>query len=255
MPQLNEDKMADKTQLYNSVAPLRNVSALVALIDRVESRSIGLPGLATFYGPSGYGKTTAAVYAANRFGAYQVQVKSCWRQKKLCQALLQEMGIKPDKTIADMVDQIAQELAITGRVLIIDEADFLVGGKMIEIVRDIYESSGSPVILIGEEMLPQKLQKWERLHGRMLDWVAAMPACLEDIDHLAEIYCAGLSLEADFKTHLLKASQHSIRRVCVNLERVKELASRKGLDRIDMDVWGKREFFACSAPAPRRELA
>jgi len=196
--------MADNKQLYNSVAPLRNVSALVALIARVENRSIGLPGLATFYGPSGYGKTTAAVYAANRFNAYQVQVKSCWRQKKLCQALLQEMGIKPDKTIADMVDQIAQELAITGRVLIIDEADFLVGGKMIEIVRDIYESSGSPVILIGEELLPQKLQKWERLHGRMLDWVAAAPACIEDIDHLAKIYCGGLTLEADFKAHLLK---------------------------------------------------
>ncbi len=247
--------MAEVERLYNTVAPLRNVSALSALIDRVENRSVGLPGLATFYGPSGYGKTTAAVYAANRFNALQVQVKSCWTQKKLCEALLVEMGIAPRKTIADMVDQIAQELAITNRVLLIDEADFLVSRKMIEIVRDIYESSGSPVILIGEERLPTKLQKWERVHGRMLDWVAAMPASIGDIDHLSKIYCCELDLESGFKAHLLKASHHSIRRVCVNLERVKEFARTKNLTSIDLASWGKREFFAHTAPAPRRELA
>jgi AAA domain-containing protein len=247
--------MTEPTQLYNSVAPLRNVSALVSLIERVERRQLGLPGLAAFYGPSGYGKTTAAVYAANRFNAYQVQVKSCWTGKKLCQSLLQEMGIEPHKTIADMVDQIAQELTFSNRPLLIDEADFLVSRKMIEIVRDIYESSGSPVILIGEELLPQKLQKWERVHGRMMDWVAALPACKSDIEHLANIYCPGVTLHPAFKEHLLHASQHSIRRVCVNLSRVSEHAGTKGVDVIDLENWGKREFFACAAPAPRRELA
>jgi hypothetical protein len=247
--------MADNTGLYNSVAPLRNVAALVALIDRVQKRAIGLPGMATFYGPSGFGKTTAGVYAANRFQAYQVQVKSVWTQRKFCEAILKDLGIQPDRTIADMVDQISEELARTGRPLLIDEADHLVARKMIEIVRDIYESSGATVILIGEELLPQKLQKWERVHGRMLDWVGAEPGCLADVNHLAPIYCRGVELSDALKEYLLRVSQRSIRRICINLERVHEFAATRGLERVEMSDWGKADFFTGEAPAPRRKLA
>jgi DNA transposition AAA+ family ATPase len=148
----------DGATLYNTVAPLRNVAALAQLIDRVKARAHGLPGMGTFYGPSGFGKTTAAIYATNRFQAVNVQVKSAWTRKKLCEAILHEMGVPPRPTVGDMVDQIAQQLALLDVPLIVDEADFLVARKMIEILRDIHEGSGAPVVLIGEELLPQKLQ-------------------------------------------------------------------------------------------------
>lgn len=247
--------MTDRNGLYNSVAPLRNVAALVALIDRVKDRAHGLPGMATFYGPSGYGKTTAAVYAANRFQAFTVQVKSSWTARKLCEATLTDLGLKPHRTIADMVDQVSDHLAMTGRPLIIDEADFLLTRNMIEIVRDIYESSGAPVILIGEELLPQKLRQWERVHGRMLDWVAAQPADIRDLGHLAPIYCPGVSLDADLKDYLLKVSQASIRRICVNLARVHEFALTRGMTAVTRGDWGKADFFTGEAPAPRRAVA
>lgn len=247
--------MTETSRLYNSVAPLRNVAALVSLIDQVNNRALGLPGMATFYGYSGYGKTTAAVYAANKFNAFQVQVKESWTGKKLCQAILGEMSILPAKTIADMVDQIAQELMFSDRVLIVDDAQYLVKRGIIGILRDIYESSGSTIILIGEENLPQELQRWENIHGRMLDWVAALPACISDVDHLVGLYCPDVALDPAFKDHLLRASHHSIRRVCVNLGKVAEFATTRGLEAVSIEDWGKREFFACAAPKPRRELA
>lgn len=247
--------MVENAGLYNSVAPLRNVAALSALIDRVQKRAIGLPGMATFYGPSGFGKTTAAVYAANRFDAYQVQVKSVWTQRKFCEAILTDLAVKPARTIADMVDQISEELARTGRPLLIDEADHLVTRRMVEIVRDIYESSGATVILIGEELLPQKLQQWERVHGRMLDWVGAEPGCLQDVGHLAPIYARGVTLEDDLREYLLRVSQKSIRRICINLERVREFAVTHGLQAVALSDWGKADFFTGEAPAPRRKLA
>lgn len=245
----------DKEQkLYNSVAPLRNVAALVALINRVENRTVGLPGMAVFYGPSGYGKTTAAVYAANHFDAYQVQVKSAWTAKKLCGSILLDQGVKPARTIADMVDQVSEELARSGRPLLIDEADHLVDRNMIEIVRDIYEGSGATVILIGEELLPQKLQKWERVHGRMLDWVGAVPGDMADLGHLLPIYCPDVELSADLKQYLLKVSNGSIRRICINLSRVKEFGQTRGLASISKADWGKTTFFTGAAPAPRRSF-
>jgi DNA transposition AAA+ family ATPase len=208
--------------------------------------------MATFYGPSGYGKTTAAIYAANKFRAYQVQVKSAWTAKKLCTSILQDLGFAPARTIADMVDQISEEIARSGRPLIIDEADHLVSRGMIEIVRDIYESSGAPVILIGEELLPQKLQQWERVHGRMLDWVGAQPGDIADVSHLARIYCAGVELDDELRQHLLKVSNASIRRICINLDRVREFALTKDLKRVSLRDWGKADFFSGHAPAPRR---
>lgn len=244
--------MTEDRPLFNSVAPLRNVGALVELIDRVQKRGHGLPGMATFYGPSGYGKTTAATYARNRFRASSVQVKSAWTARKLCTAILADLGLPAVRTIADMIDDISEELAKSGRTLMIDEADQLVTRNMIEIVRDIYESSGAAIILIGEELLPQKLQKWERVHGRMLDWVGAEPADRADVDHLARIYCPSVELDAELKAHLLKVSSASIRRICVNLDRVREFALTNGLETVTRKAWGKTDFFTGHAPAPRR---
>ena len=149
--------MTDERPLYNSVAKLRNVAAFVGLVQRLQDRPDGVPGLATFYGPSGYGKSVAGGFAQSQFQAYFVQVKSCWTRKALCAAILTDMSIKAANTLPDMVEQICTQLARTQRPLIIDEADYLESGRMIEIVRDIYEGSYASIILIGEEGLPQTL--------------------------------------------------------------------------------------------------
>jgi divinyl protochlorophyllide a 8-vinyl-reductase len=99
--------MSEERQLYNSVAPLRNVAALVALVDRVQNRAHGLPGMACFYGPSGFGKSTSAVYAENKFRAYQVQVKSAWTAKKFCDAVLSDAQIAAVPTGDHMISEIA----------------------------------------------------------------------------------------------------------------------------------------------------
>jgi DNA transposition AAA+ family ATPase len=236
----------------NTVAPLRNVRALAALIDRVNNRSPNLPGMGVFYGPSGFGKTTAAIYATNKFQAVTVQVKSAWTKKKLCEAILDEMSIPPAATISDQLDQIGAQLAITDRPLIIDEADFLVQRKMIEIIRDIYETSQATVILIGEELLPQKLRVWERVHGRILDWVPAEPGDMSDLQHLTRLYAPGLELDDLLRQRLLTASMSSIRRICVNLDRVREFAQIKGLTKVTLADWGQRDFFTGMAPEIRK---
>ncbi|MFN4058192.1 MAG: AAA family ATPase [Roseinatronobacter sp.] len=247
--------MTEERPLYNSVAPLRNVAALVALVDRVQNRAQGLPGMACYYGPSGFGKSTAAIYAENKSRAYQVQVKSAWTARKFCEAVLGEMALRPARTIADMVDQISEHLAITAVPLLIDEADHLVARRMIEIVRDIYEGSQAAVVLIGEELLPQKLLQWERVHGRMLDWVAAEPATLDDVDKLRPIYAPGLQIARPLADAILKHSGRSIRRISINLARISELAQMSGRDQMVLADFDTRQFFTGTAPTPRRNVA
>lgn len=244
--------MTEETRLYNSVAPLRNVAALVTLVEKVRSRALGLPGMAVFYGPSGYGKTTASVYAANRFQAYSVEVGSSWKQRLFCEAILHEIGQKPGPTIGHMVQTISEHLARTDAPLLIDEADFLVAQKSIEIVREIHDKSGAPVILIGEELLPQKLRQWERVHGRMLDWVAAETGSMEDVRHLAPIYAAGVDLGEDLAAAIVEASRGSIRRICVSLANAAEFARVRGLTRLGAGDLPGQALFTGEAPRPRR---
>lgn len=244
--------MTEETQHVNSIAPLRNVTLMNALVERVMNRKPGLPGMATFHGFSGYGKTSAATYVTAKHRCYHIQVKSVWTRKKLCQSILQALGIQPASSIGDMVDQIGEELALSGRPLLIDEADYLVQNRTVGVVHDIYESSAAAIILIGEERLPGKLKAWERVHGRMLDWVPAEPASLSDARHLQTLYCPGIDIEAELLGQLHEASAGSVRRVCVNLDRIHELARTQGISKVGRADWGPRTFFQGTPPHVRR---
>lgn len=230
----------DTVSAHQGIAPLRNVAAFAALVERVVNRGPNLPGMAAFYGKSGRGKSFSASYAANKYRAYYVQVKSVWTRKRLCQAILQEMGITPALTIADMMDQIGEQLARSRRPLIVDEADFLVQKGMVEVLRDIYESSQAAVVLIGEEGLPNALKRWDRIHNRILDWVVAQPCDMADCKQLARIYCSGVIVADDLMTKVHGAVDGCTRRVCVNLDHIREFAQGRGLAEIDAKTYTGR---------------
>jgi len=247
--------MTEQPTLYNSFAPLRNVVALTQLIERCDSRAHGLPGMAVFYGPSGFGKSTAAIFAANKYGALHIQVKSTWGARKICTSILSEAGVKPATTVADMQEQISEYLAVSDRPLLVDEADYLVSKRKIELIRDIHDGSNATVIMIGEEALPTRLKAWERIDGRIMSWVAAEPGTLADVAPLARIYAPGICVAEDLRRKILAASQGSIRRICTNLAHVNERARTRGVTEMNLETWGSGEFPSGIAPAPRRGLA
>lgn len=234
-----------------SVAQITNLGLCDLAIERALSRSANLPGLVCFYGPSGYGKSMAANYVANSRRARYVQAKSVWTKKHFLKAVLFEMGIKPAGTIAEMADQVAEELATSSRPLIIDEMDHLVDRNAVELVRDLYESSQAAILMIGEEALPAKLKKWERMHGRVLAWVPAQPVTIADARQLTNLYCPRVRVADDLLLRLVELSHGSVRRVCVNLERIQEEAMLAGRDVMDLAQWGKRELYTGEAPKRR----
>lgn len=245
--------MTQAPQLYNSFAPLANVVSMVELVMRLQKRAPGLPGMACYYGRSGLGKTTAAIFTGHKFRAHHIELRSRWTPKHFCEQLMAELGLDLGKrmTVSRMIDAISDQLGRTGRPLLIDEADYLLRHDMVEIARDIYEGSGTPVLLIGEEHLPKKLEQFERVHGRMLDWVGAQPGTLDDVAHLAPLYAPGVEIAADLRQALFTASHNSIRRISNNLAKVAEVAGNDGLARMDLAAWGDRPFAQIAAPNGR----
>lgn len=238
----------------NTVAPLANVARLLSLVTTLQTRAFGLPGMGCFYGPAGRGKTTAGVFVTNKSNACHVEALPFGGTKKLLEMIVIELGLRPAKSVASLFDQAAAELAATDRPLIIDEADQILTDRTIEAVRHLHDKTLVPVILMGEEQLPQRLKQWERVSGRMLGWVAAEAATLVDVGYLAPIYAPKLTIRDDLKQALLKASNGSIRHVSTNLARLATHADIKGLTQIGIGDWDARSFHTGQPPDVRREV-
>lgn len=238
-------------KLAGTVAPLTNVSLCAKAMMRAVDRPSHLPGFVCFYGPAGWGKSKAATYTAISQNTYYIQCGETWVRRKVLLAILKEMGIEPKKTIYDMADQICEQLALSRRPLIVDEVDHLINKGIVEILRDIYEGSGAAILLIGEENVPKKLEKWQRFHSRVIDWIPAQPADLDDCVHLARLYCQDIEIADDLLQAVWSAASGSARLICVNLENIQEAAREEGLRQINLAEYGDRELFTGSAPVRR----
>jgi hypothetical protein len=233
----------------NPIASIHNLAIVRTAVERLNGRANGLPGFAVLYGPAGYAKTTSLLAAANTTRAYYVQMRSAWGRKTLLEKIITEMGMRPSGTIPNMLDIICEQLAKSRRPLMIDEFDHcLSSDKLVELVRDIYEGSQSPIIIAGEEMLPQKLKKWERFHSRVLTWVLAQSVSLADTQALAPIYAPGIDIADDLLAHLVKLSGGSVRRVCVNLSGIAEKCALEGWLSADLRQWGDTPIYTGEAP-------
>jgi len=235
-----------------TTAPITNVALCRETLERAIDRPRHLPGMVVFYGPSGFGKSFAAAFAATSHRAYYVQCLSVMTRKSFLETLLQRMGITPEKTIAAQLEQVCEQLATSLRPLIVDEMDHLVDKAAVEIIRDIYERSRASILLIGEEQLPGKLRKWERFHGRILHWQPAQPADLNDAAHLRSLYVRPpVTVADDLLESVHRQAKGSVRRICVNLEMIQEEARENGWTNVDLATWGKRSLYTGEAPARR----
>lgn len=245
--------MTENQTRVNSVALLSNVAIITRAIIKAEERPSHLPGLVVVYGHSGYGKTYAASFAAANQNAIYVAAKSTWTKKTYLNSILNEMGIHPAKTIGEMMEQVCEQLALSGKVLIVDEFDYCVANQgLLSLTRDIYDGSLAPIVLIGEELLPARLEKEERFHNRILEWIPAQPATFDDAKKLRDLFCHEVVISDDLLGKISEVSDGRVRRICVNLERVQDFALSEGLRAVDLKSWGNNEFYKCTAPARRR---
>lgn len=239
-----------------TLAPLKNVAAMMGLIERLKSRGAHMPGFGVVHGPSGYGKTYAAIFGQNKTRGPRIEIGDSWTKKTLVCAILKELGVRePHGTVASLTEQVIIRLAEPEHPpLFVDEADKLVDKGMVELMREIQEGAQIPVILIGEELLPQKLAKIERVHNRVLDWVPAQPVDIEDVRKLAHLFCPGIVIDSIVLDEIRRVSDGRARRVVTNLFRIREFASSRGL--AELKAGGLLpEFYTGTPPLRSRRSA
>ena len=224
----------------NRAAPLKNVAAFTTLLARMVDRDGDLPGLAVFFGPSGYGKTKSAIYGANRYRAAYVECSQFETARSLLSQILMELGEpKPRGTIQEMKTRAVMLMVSDARrPVIVDEAHFVATKRFVDLLREISDKSGAAVIMIGEEELPKHLEDFERVHNRVLEWLPAQACDASDFGLLAKSRCPGITILPDLATAILERTEGNTRRIVVNLSKAVNIAQVAGLKEIDLAAFG-----------------
>jgi hypothetical protein len=232
-----------------TVAPLRNVLLMRRMMEHLIGRSPNLPGIGVFYGQAGLGKSNACAAATTAHRGIYVELRAHFTRKVLLQAMLHEMGIKPERTTAELFDQVCEELLLSKKPLILDMGDYLIKRNLVDLVLDIYEASRAAIALIGEERFASALKRAsERVYDRVLEWQPAQLADMDDARKLAMLYAPEVDIRDDLLGAILRDSRGVARKIATNLDAVGQEAKKIGKRSMDLKTWGERPLYTGEPP-------
>ncbi len=164
-----------------------------------------------------------------------------------------ELGVnRPRGTIAQQMVRITEILSEDpSRPLIIDEADRLIDKKMIELVRDLHQDTSIPILLVGEELLPQKLKSIERMYNRVLVWELAQPCDVQDTEMMVKKWVPGISLTDDLIAEIIAKTHGNARRIAATLHQANGFATNNNLAELSLENYSGG-YFTGDAPSRRR---
>jgi DNA transposition AAA+ family ATPase len=226
-----------------AMAMTKNLRRFINAVDELMNRPAGTEGCGLLWGEPGEGKTTAVAYVANLYDAVFVRAVGCWTVTSMLGELCKELGGQRMLRRADMIEWICRQLAERPRPVFIDEADYLFQQEaMMDAVRDIYDLSGCPVILIGMEDIARKIQNHGRFARRITQWIEFKGLDLDDTRAVAET-CAECNIAPDLIKHLHTEARANIGRIIIGLTRIEKLAKMNGITQVSLEQWDNRELF------------
>lgn len=234
-------KVFDQQIAGTGVAKLANVGLALTAMKQIMAATPQMPRIAVLLGPAGLGKSQAAMHLAHPLGtnAAFVQLRMFDTTKTMAQLILTELDVrwKSQWATAQMFDAICERLMQMNRPLVIDEFDHIAEKTSVDFIRAIHDQCATPILLIGEERLQQKLlSRHERFHDRVLTWARAIPCDADDATALTRHYAPGLAWDAGTVEALVGATGGVARRITTEIERIKEDAKRKGVEKVSVDM-------------------
>jgi hypothetical protein len=226
------------------VAPVKNVISTQNAFDSLYNRSYGVPGIGLIHGPTGYGKTTSVAYLFNQVNGVLVRARANDTSSSLLGRIVSELGAHPMQRNAKMVDYIIEQMSMHERPLFIDEADYLMGDiKLLESIRDLYDATEVPVVLIGMDQIAKRISSRKQFFNRISEWVEFRPADLDDVMVMADCMLEnGIQVEAELLEKLRQSASGEMRRITIGLSQIEKLARANELDVVTLEHWGDQPF-------------
>lgn len=212
-------------------AKTSNVTEFVSAMNRLHGRQDGIPGMSLLYGEPGLGKTrTCLWWCAQNNGAF-IRTKKLMNGRWLLEEIVGELGEAPQRRISDIFRQAVERLLERPTTLFIDEADYLAhDARVIETLRDLHDTTGSPIVLIGMDQADKKLLRFKHLYDRFGEIVKFQTLTQADVKSIADQMC-DVKLSDD-AVHYIHSQANRFRRVVVHLYKAEAIARANSLKEI-----------------------
>lgn len=229
--------------MKHKMAMTKNVKRFFASIRELQDRSLGVEGMGLLWGIPGEGKSTVVAHFCNHMGGIYLRARRTWSISRMLGAIMTELGLEPIRFVDPMVDEIIKRLMERPRPVFIDEADYLFCRPgMFDALRDIYDMTGSPVVMIGIEEMARKIQMRGKFARRITQWIEFRGIDLADARELV-VKCCEVGVADDLLAHLHGAAQANIGRMTTGLARIEAFGKTNGLSPVTLSDWGDRALF------------
>jgi hypothetical protein len=229
--------------MRDDMAMTKNVRRFLAAVRELNDRPMGVEGMAILWGEPGEGKSTTVAFACNTLDGLFLRANTCWTPATMLAAFMVELGLPTTFRRGPMVEAAVKRLSERPRPIFIDEADYLFRHPdMLDVMRDIYDVTGSPVILIGMEEFARKVQSRGKFARRITQWVEFSGIDGDDARTLAETIC-DVKIADDLLAHIHKASRKNIGRMVTGLARIEQFGKLNALETVTRKDWANRALF------------
>ena len=146
----------------------QNVKRFITLMEELKKLSPNIPKLAMVYGEHGLGKTHSVIWWATRNDAIYVRANNDINQNGLLKLIVEELGERPFFFMQENYNLILKHLRTEPKIIIVDEVDYLFNyHNAIEILRDIQDNTGVPILLVGMGMVDKKIARLKHFNDRI----------------------------------------------------------------------------------------
>ncbi|MEW6115349.1 MAG: AAA family ATPase [Nitrospirota bacterium] len=209
-----------------------NVGAFVSAMTRLLKREDGIPGMSLIFGEPGLGKTRTTLWWCAQNDGVFIRTKKLMTGRWLLEEIVAELGEAPMRRTSDLFRQAVDQLLERPRTLFIDEADYLAhDARVIETLRDLHDTTGTPLVLIGMDQADKKLMRFKHLYDRFSEIVRFHPLSESDVESVAEQMCE-VKLSDDAVSYIHNQANR-FRKVVIWLYRCESIAKVNSLKEIN----------------------
>ena len=218
--------------MNNTFIRTKNVKKFVSLMDSLQKLPPNIPKLALVYGEHGVGKTHTIMWWAIRNDAIYVRANNEMTQAGLLKAIVEELDERPFFYMQENYKLILKHLKTDPKTIIVDEVDYLIGSKnAIEILRDIQDCTGSPLVLVGMGLVDKKISRLKHFDDRLFKKLKFEHFNQDDIEKiLNELTDLEFSEEA---LKYIATRTNQFRKLVQHIDQIEKLANTNQLEVID----------------------
>ena len=212
----------------------KNVKKFVSLMDRLKKLPPNIPKLALVYGNHGLGKTRTLIWWATKNDAIYIRANNDITQNGLLKEILLDLNINPYHSMQDNLDEILKYLKTDPKIIIVDEVDYLFSRNAIEILRDIQDSTGTPIVLSGMGNVDMKIARYKHFDDRLYRKLKFEPYDENDITEiLSEMTDLNFTPDA---IKYLATRTNQFRKIVQTLDELEQQAQTNNLTEITESI-------------------